>query len=69
MKFQIFTEIEIFVQKCSRGAQNDRNTLEIILQNHHLPIWSNAGCLKQKMQKKSIFDEKNSKYQAFLSDF
>ena len=30
-KFQVFREIEIFVEKCCGGAQNDASTLKIIL--------------------------------------
>ena len=37
-KFQVFREIEIFAQKCSRGAQNDGKTLKIILLHSYVSI-------------------------------
>ena len=51
-KIQTFTEIEIFAQKCCRGAQNDRKSLKIILLYTHVTIWSILERLEQKMQKK-----------------
>ena len=58
-KIQVFPEIEMFVQKCSCGTQNDGKALKNILFYPHLPIWSNAECLEQKMQK-SVFQKKKT---------
>ena len=58
MNFQKFTEIETFVQKCSRGAQNDGKTLKIILYDPHEPIWGIPVHPEQKMQKIAFLMEK-----------
>ena len=50
-KFQVFREIEIFVEKCCGGAQNDANTLKIILLHHYMSIGSIPVVVESKKQK------------------